>query len=205
MTLVLTEYVRKPFIVKAVKVTDENMNEVASWCGGTVKKSDTGQEGGMEGDVYYIKVEVKRPLDDRQTRAYVGDYVLAAGRSFKVYTDYAFKKSFVLHTPEESTDTPKSGRPSRPSRSPRSEKVVDKGPDLSPIEVDSRGVHSAGIHPDQMALVEIHDHGFPEEPEEMREKHVQITVNPGTTEAAAAAAAGLTFSEVRGVFGTYGN
>lgn len=85
--LEISRWTRKPFDVEAVQVTKENYDEVAKWCQGTVVT------GEGEGD--YIKVRVLRVINERQTRAYVGDWVLYAGTGYKVYTDKAFRKSFV--------------------------------------------------------------------------------------------------------------
>lgn len=84
-------WVRKPFFVEAVPVTDDNMEIVAAWCGGriNVTKGD---------DKRYIKVEVKNPMSRRQTTAFAGDWVLKSKGGFKVYKDESFKKVF------ESTD-----------------------------------------------------------------------------------------------------
>lgn len=82
------KFARKPFHVDAVQVTAENMDEVASWCQGTVTRTDLSPVGD------FIKVRVHRPLTERQTKAFVGDWVLYAGTGFKVYTDKAFEKSF---------------------------------------------------------------------------------------------------------------
>lgn len=79
-------YARKPFEVEASEVTAENMDVIAKWCGGEVRVSDSGFK--------FIKVHVRRALNERQTRAYIGDYVLAAGTGFKVYTAKAFLSSF---------------------------------------------------------------------------------------------------------------
>jgi hypothetical protein len=87
-------YSRKPFDVEAVELSPDNIDEVAQWCGGEVRTSDLSKQGGLEGYQQYIKVPVKRPLNDRQTRAYYGDWVVAAGGSFKVYTPKAFISSF---------------------------------------------------------------------------------------------------------------
>lgn len=171
MTLHLDEYVRKPFVVQAARVTAENIDEVATWCGGKVK-SEPNAGGGVEGDVYFIKVDVKRPLDDRQTRAYIGDYVLSAGRSFKVYTEHAFKKSFDPHVPVSTAAPKRTGRTPRPRPRP-----TQPGPDLSPIGSDT------GVHPAQMTLVSFQDAGFPNEPVEMREEHIQAAENVGLSPA----------------------
>lgn len=91
------KFVRKPFVVEGLEVTPENIEQVADWCGGEVKVSEGRKPG--QGQQKYIKVAVKRPMTDRQTRAYYGDWVLSAGTGFKVYTQKAFSGSF-----EEQTD-----------------------------------------------------------------------------------------------------
>lgn len=79
------KYVRKPFLIDAVQVTADNMAEVAKWVDGDVRSNDLGQ---------YIKVRVHRPMNERQTQAYVGDWVLYAGTGYKVYTPKAFINAF---------------------------------------------------------------------------------------------------------------
>ena len=79
------KFQRKPFEIEAVQVTEENLEDVAKWCDGVVE---------THGDSQHIKVRVHRPLNERQTKAFVGDWVLYAGTGYKVYTDKAFKKSF---------------------------------------------------------------------------------------------------------------
>lgn len=78
-------YVRKPFEVEAVEVTEDNLEEVAAWCHGDLREDNRP----------YIKVRVARALNERQTKAYPGDWVLYAGTGFKVYTPKAFQKTFV--------------------------------------------------------------------------------------------------------------
>ena len=82
-------FVRKPFDVKAVQVTTENMAAIADWAGGEIRENAEGKK--------FIKIETYRPITSRQTRAYIGDWVLYAGEkinSFKIYTDVAFENSF---------------------------------------------------------------------------------------------------------------
>lgn len=87
--LELRKFARKPFFVDAVRVTSENMERVAEWCQGDVNTINTDN-----GEEKYVKVRVHRPLTDRQTQAFVGDWILYAGTGFKVYTPKAFEKSF---------------------------------------------------------------------------------------------------------------
>lgn len=80
------KYVRRSFEVEAVEVTTENLVEVSKWCGGRVRgKEDHGQ---------HIKVKVQSPLNDRQTKAFPGDFVLKHPSGFKVYTPKAFENTF---------------------------------------------------------------------------------------------------------------
>lgn len=79
-------YVRKPFNVEAVQVTEENLQEIADWCNGELRQTADGTP--------FVKVDVQRPLSTRQTRGFVGDWILFAGRGFKVYTQKAFEGSF---------------------------------------------------------------------------------------------------------------
>lgn len=79
------KYVRRPFEVDAVRVTDENFDNVAAWCDGVVED---------DGEKKFIKVRVAKALNERQTKAFVGDWVLYAGTGYKVYTAKAFNRSF---------------------------------------------------------------------------------------------------------------
>ena len=96
MTIQLEEFARKTFDVEAVRVTRENMSEVAEWCNGTIQDINPNRYGQ---DVC-IKVAIKRPgiTPVRQTMALAGDWVLKMKNpkadTFRVYTDKAFKGSF---------------------------------------------------------------------------------------------------------------
>jgi predicted Zn-ribbon and HTH transcriptional regulator len=79
-------YARKPFYVEAVRVTKENMAEVSAWCGGEIRIN--------RHNTTYIFVRVIRPIKETQCMAFVGDWVLGAGSSYKVYKDRAFREAF---------------------------------------------------------------------------------------------------------------
>jgi hypothetical protein len=83
------KYIRKPFEIDAVQVTEENLEDIAKWCSGEVQKEAHGKK-----DVRFVKVRVNRPLNERQTKAFVGDWVLYAGTGYKVYTAKAFDSCF---------------------------------------------------------------------------------------------------------------
>jgi hypothetical protein len=86
MSVVTETYTRKPFEIEAVRVTEENMEDVAKWCGGEIHTSKEGKR--------YIKVDVTRPLNEKQTKAFAGDWTLKVKASFKVYTHNAFSHCF---------------------------------------------------------------------------------------------------------------
>jgi hypothetical protein len=92
------KFARKPFLVDAVRVTSENMEEVAKWCGGEVLTEKRGNRM-----VKFIQVHVSRALNERQKKAPVGDWVLYAGKSFKCYTSKAFDDCFEKPSQEESS------------------------------------------------------------------------------------------------------
>lgn len=89
-------YARRPFTVKAVRVTENNIGTVASWCKGEVHSSRFAKDGRVS-NKSFIKVPVQRPMNEKQTQAFVGDWVLQhADGSWKVYIDKAFQAIFVL-------------------------------------------------------------------------------------------------------------
>lgn len=88
------KYERKTYIVDAVQVTKENLEEIAAWCAGRVEEQTLVHRNEDSPGRPYVRVPVMRPMNPRQTMAFVGDWVLAAGAGFKVYTDVAFKKGF---------------------------------------------------------------------------------------------------------------
>lgn len=96
MSIVTETYTRKPFSIEAVRVTEENMEDVAKWCGGEIHKYNGKR---------FIKVDVARPLTEKQTKAFAGDWVLRVKTSFKVYQHKAFVSNFDKVVSVEDTDT----------------------------------------------------------------------------------------------------
>lgn len=95
LTLAQT-YARRPFTVQAVRVTENNIGTVASWCGGEVHSSRFAKDGRVS-NKSFIKVLVQRPMNEKQTQAFVGDWVLRhSDGSWKVYIDKAFQAIFAL-------------------------------------------------------------------------------------------------------------
>lgn len=89
------KYVRKPFNVEAVQLSEENFDLVLAWTRGAVETTDGGER--------FIRVRTQNPLDERQKRAYVGDWVLKANGGFKIFPHKNFKRNFMLdpqHLPD---------------------------------------------------------------------------------------------------------
>jgi hypothetical protein len=84
-------YTRNSFAVTAVQVTEQNIEVVAKWCGSVLREAVP-----ETGVAKHIHVDVRRPMTIRQSRAYVGDWLLKAGKGFKVYTDQAFQSCFTI-------------------------------------------------------------------------------------------------------------
>lgn len=82
-------YDRKPFTVEGVQITEDNMEAVAAWCGGSIQKTDSGER--------YIKVHVKNAQTPRQSQGFLRDWVLKATNGFRVYTNKAFPHAFIPH------------------------------------------------------------------------------------------------------------
>lgn len=83
MDLELETLVRKRFYVGSIKVTEENMQTVANWCGGRINSTPQDAEKGQR---RYIRMPVPRNRNVRG-RAFAGDYILQLGDSFRAYTE----------------------------------------------------------------------------------------------------------------------
>jgi hypothetical protein len=96
MAVSTVKYVRKPLYVDAVKVTKENFEDILEWSHGELG----GPDGLVEDDVpidtdkHYIRIRVHNPQTPRQTRAFVGDWILYTPRGYKIYTEKAFTENF---------------------------------------------------------------------------------------------------------------
>lgn len=105
-TSITAKYVRKPLFVDAVQVTDENFGDIARWCFGEVCNIDetpVDKSQDIQPSKQYIHVRVHNPKNPRQTKAFVGDWILYTERGYKVYTTKAFQANFDLVKEEVST------------------------------------------------------------------------------------------------------
>lgn len=96
-TSITEKYVRKPLFVDAVQVSEENFADVARWCFGeihNIDESTVDTSADVEPSKQYIHVRVHNPKNPRQTKAFVGDWILYTERGYKVYTTKAFQANF---------------------------------------------------------------------------------------------------------------
>lgn len=84
-----TTFVRKPFIVEAVEVTEENIEEIAEHVGTLRQKED--------GTTY---INVDRRLFPNIYRVYPGFWMTKMGDNIRCYSKQVFKKQFIEITPD---------------------------------------------------------------------------------------------------------
>jgi hypothetical protein len=98
-TSITQKYVRKPLYVDAVQVTEQNFETIARWCFGEVANIDESpvdMTQPVQPNRQYIRVRVNNPRLPRQTKAFVGDWILYTELGYKVYTTKAFQANFDL-------------------------------------------------------------------------------------------------------------
>lgn len=87
--IMMTEtYQRKPLTVEAVQVTEENLYDVAKWCGGDIRTD-------RETKKKFINVKVLHPKDPEHSKATPGKWVLKSEAGFTIFSDSAFKSSWI--------------------------------------------------------------------------------------------------------------
>lgn len=82
------EFIRKPFVVSAVQVTEENIAEIAEYIG-TLRVKD---------GVQYI--QVNRRLIPYLLEVYPGYWMTRMGDKIRCYTDDVFTEQFTEITPD---------------------------------------------------------------------------------------------------------
>jgi hypothetical protein len=91
----MEQFVKKSYLVDAVRVTVENIDELASQYDGVVKDATI---DGMHapGSKKYIELVVKRWGLNKKTMAFVGDWIaILGGENIRVYQHRMFKSSFA--------------------------------------------------------------------------------------------------------------
>ena len=103
MGITTKQYIKKPLLVEAVCLTRQNFTEVVKWCKGRVQTENANhpQSPGKK----YIKIDAHNPINTRQTKAYVGDWLLKTERGFKVYSHKNFMESFDEVNETEALDS----------------------------------------------------------------------------------------------------
>jgi hypothetical protein len=109
-----TLFKRKPSYVQAVRVNQDNFLDVVAWCQGSIVTP--GQTFSLDTlrDIKdkYISVRVANPARERQTKAYVGDWVIwSEYRGYQVYTNGAFHNAFLELTGAEKDAVNQSMKP----------------------------------------------------------------------------------------------
>lgn len=107
MAIQTEKYVRKPLYVDAVRVTKDNFEEILGWCQGDIGFIDGRMVDGpvdvIDPETQYIRIRVHNPQSIRQTRAFVGDWILYTEKGYKIYTEKAFSENFNLASAVESS------------------------------------------------------------------------------------------------------
>lgn len=88
-TLEFTEYVRKPFVVSAVEITVDNIEEIAKYVGELKNKDD--------GTPY---IQVDRRLVPNIFRVFPGFYMTRMGDNVRCYSAKVFTDQFKEQTVE---------------------------------------------------------------------------------------------------------
>ncbi len=83
------EYVRKPFLVEAIEITEENIGEIAKYVGELREKDD--------GTPF---IYVDRRLVPNIFRVYPGFYMTRMGDHIRCYSRKVFNEQFVLGEPK---------------------------------------------------------------------------------------------------------
>ena len=94
MSISTERFMHKP--VDAIRVTDENIRQVAAWCQGEVKVyfGATNRIFDEDAGKRYIELSVSHPTGRRKAKAFAGDWIVAVKGLFKVYNHRAFESTF---------------------------------------------------------------------------------------------------------------
>lgn len=109
MTLQTEKYIRQARPVDAVKVTDENIKDVAAWCNGLHIPKPGLAGAGENFDQDYVYIASSHPNSTAQTRAFPGDWIIREDfRRFRIITNKQFKNSYErVNKPKGPVPTPK--------------------------------------------------------------------------------------------------
>lgn len=91
MAVKTKKFVRKPIYVEGVRVTAKNFGQVMAWAGGEERLDEDKASGTTK---KYIRIDTQHAKNERQRKAFIGDWVLKTDKGFKIYSNYAFHRSF---------------------------------------------------------------------------------------------------------------
>lgn len=83
-----SQYIRKPFKVEAIEITDDNFMEIAKLVG----------EPRTKNGVAFIALD--RRVVPNVSRAFVGWFMTKLGDNYRCYSPKVFNEQFVAHEPE---------------------------------------------------------------------------------------------------------
>jgi hypothetical protein len=92
MSLQFKDFVRKPFVVEAVEITAENIEEIAKIIGEIEEKEDG-----------TLSIKVDRRLMPNLFRVEIGFYMTRMGDHVRCYNRKVFFRQFATMTPEIKT------------------------------------------------------------------------------------------------------
>lgn len=90
MELEFSTFVRKPFVVEAVRITEENIEEVAPFVGQLMQKPDD--------STHYIEVDPEKVPN--LSRVYPGFWLTRLGKNLRCYSNKIFRDQFTEETPD---------------------------------------------------------------------------------------------------------
>lgn len=90
----IEKYDRKPFSVEAVQVSFDNINQVTTWCNGTIIKQKVKMLG-IETEVPAIRVEGQGDNRGKTFIANLGCYIVCLKGNFRVYKPAQFETTFA--------------------------------------------------------------------------------------------------------------
>lgn len=95
MSFETQQFVSQPYVVNAVQVTEDNLEELAAWCKGDVRTTGAGKTFRFTEGTKYIKLP-GRVSALRHSMAFAGDWLVVRDDGlFKLYTANNFPRHFV--------------------------------------------------------------------------------------------------------------
>lgn len=93
----LVDVTLRTYPAKAVRVTEENMKEVAEWCGGYIETSALFERS----IIPYVTFPVRRGTRETTDYAFVGQWVVHADERFASYKHARFMGKFAMREKDD--------------------------------------------------------------------------------------------------------